>query len=134
VQPGLKYIDIPLQHINDRMLKAMGRRINRAKTEALLQRIRRRVPDVTIRTTFIVGFPGETEAEFHELLEFVRGFGFDAAGRVQILFRGRNAAARMKEQLPRRSRRSVMRDSCWRSRKWPWPQRGAKSAGRSISR
>ena len=65
----LKYIDIPLQHINDRMLKAMGRRINRAKTEALLQRIRRRVPDVTIRTTFIVGFPGETEAEFL-VLEF----------------------------------------------------------------
>ncbi len=95
----LKYIDIPLQHINDRMLKAMGRRINRAKTEALLQRIRRHIPDVTIRTTFIVGFPGETEAEFDELLEFVRGFGFDAAGAFKFSFEAETPAARMKEQL-----------------------------------
>jgi ribosomal protein S12 methylthiotransferase len=92
----LPYIDIPLQHINDRVLKAMGRRITRAKTEALLERIRRRIPGVTIRSTFIVGFPGETEAEFGELLEFVRGFGFDAAGAFKFSLEAETPAARLK--------------------------------------
>ena len=76
----VKYVDLPLQHINDLMLKAMGRRVTRAATETLLNQLRRRIPGVTIRTTFIVGFPGETETEFAELLEFVRAFGFDAVG------------------------------------------------------
>lgn len=76
----VKYIDMPLQHINDRMLRAMGRRINRDATEKLLDKLRKRIPGVTIRTTFIVGFPGETEAEFAELEHFVQDFGFDAAG------------------------------------------------------
>ncbi len=76
----VKYVDLPLQHINDRMLRRMGRRVTRAETETLLSELRRRVPGITIRTTLIVGFPGETEEEFAELLEFVRGFGFDALG------------------------------------------------------
>jgi ribosomal protein S12 methylthiotransferase len=95
----LDYIDIPLQHINDRVLKAMGRRITRAKTEALLERIRRRIRGVTLRTTFIVGFPGETEAEFGELLEFATGFGFDAAGAFKFSLESETPAARMKGQL-----------------------------------
>lgn len=76
----VKYIDLPLQHINDRVLKAMHRRINRAQTESLLARLRERIPDVAIRTTMIAGFPGETEAEFEELVAFVRDFRFDALG------------------------------------------------------
>ena len=77
----VKYIDIPLQHINERVLRSMHRRVTRKQTEALLAKIRQRIPNVTIRTTFIVGFPGETEAEFQELLDFARDSGFDAAVR-----------------------------------------------------
>ncbi len=74
------YIDIPLQHVNDRVLKAMHRRVDRARTERLLQRIRDRIPGVSIRTTMIVGFPGETDQEFEELVRFIRDFRFDALG------------------------------------------------------
>jgi len=95
----VKYIDLPLQHINDRMLKAMGRRVTRSQTEALLERIRVRIPGVTIRTTFIVGFPGETDAEFEELLRFVREFGFDAAGAFQYSREPETPAGRMADQL-----------------------------------
>jgi ribosomal protein S12 methylthiotransferase len=96
----VKYIDIPLQHINDRVLKAMGRRVTRARTETLLARLRRRIPGVTIRTTFIVGFPGETDAQFAELCTFVRSFGFDAVGAFKYSFELGTPAARMKGQVP----------------------------------
>src|SRR5262249_5350458 len=56
----IPYLDMPLQHIADRMLKRMQRRVNRADTEALVARLRRAIPNLTLRTTFIVGFPGET--------------------------------------------------------------------------
>jgi len=95
----VKYIDIPLQHINDRVLKAMHRRVTRRQTEDLLDRIRRRIPGVTIRTTFIVGFPGETEDEFSELLEFVRSAGFDAVGAFPYSLEPETPAGRMKNQL-----------------------------------
>src|SRR5262245_55657443 len=74
------YLDMPLQHINDRMLKRMQRRVNRAETEDLLGRLRKALPKLTLRTTFIVGFPGETEAEFAELSDFVREHRFERAG------------------------------------------------------
>jgi len=76
----VKYIDIPLQHINDRVLDSMRRRTSRTLIETLLDKLRSRVPDIAIRTTFISGFPGETDAEHDELLQFVRDFGFDAMG------------------------------------------------------
>src|SRR5262249_5412730 len=68
----LPYLDMPLQHINDRMLRLMARRVNRRETVALIGKLRRAIPNLALRTTFIVGFPGETEAEFAELLEFTR--------------------------------------------------------------
>ncbi len=76
----LKYIDMPLQHINDRVLDAMRRRTSRKLIETLLQKLRQRVPGITIRTTFISGFPGETKTQHRELVKFVREFGFDAMG------------------------------------------------------
>lgn len=91
----VKYIDIPLQHIHDRLLRAMGRRVTRAQTEALLEKLRRRIPGVTIRTTFIVGFPGETEAEFSDLESFVRGFGFEAVGAFPYSYEAETPAARI---------------------------------------
>jgi ribosomal protein S12 methylthiotransferase len=76
----LKYIDMPLQHINDRVLDRMKRKTSRKLIETLLAKLRKRVPGIAIRTTFISGFPGETKAEHNELVAFVRGFGFDAMG------------------------------------------------------
>ncbi len=94
------YIDIPLQHINDRILKAMYRRIDRAATEQLLQTIRDRIPGVTIRTTLIAGFPGESEREFEELLRFIKEFRFDALGVFPYSREPETPAGRMKKQLP----------------------------------
>jgi ribosomal protein S12 methylthiotransferase len=74
------YLDLPLQHINDRMLKRMQRRVNRQETEKLLGRLRQAIPGLALRTTFIVGFPGETDAEFDELLAFVREAKFERVG------------------------------------------------------
>jgi ribosomal protein S12 methylthiotransferase len=75
-----KYIDIPIQHISDSVLKKMGRGITKNQTIKLLETIRSKVDDVAIRTTLIVGFPGETEQSFKELLEFVKDFQFDRLG------------------------------------------------------
>ncbi len=74
------YLDLPLQHINDRVLRRMVRRVDRAATERLLYRLRDRWPGLALRTTFIVGFPGETDAEFEELRRFVADFKFERLG------------------------------------------------------
>ncbi|MGD9904484.1 MAG: 30S ribosomal protein S12 methylthiotransferase RimO [Vicinamibacterales bacterium] len=76
----VRYIDLPLQHASDRVLKRMKRPGTRASYERLLAGIRARIPDVVLRTTFIVGFPGETEADVAELLAFVSAVGFDHVG------------------------------------------------------
>lgn len=76
----LKYIDIPLQHASTRMLANMRRHITREATERLLDRLRARVPGIAIRTTFISGFPGETDADHRELVDFVRQQRFEAVG------------------------------------------------------
>lgn len=74
------YIDIPLQHISDSILKSMRRGINGAKTRALISAMRERLPQAAIRTAFIVGYPGETEADFNELKLFVAEAKFDRMG------------------------------------------------------
>lgn len=75
-----KYVDLPLQHASDRLLSSMNRYDTKAEVEVLLKKLRTKVPGITIRTTFIVGFPGETEADFIELKEFVSAQRFDNAG------------------------------------------------------
>jgi ribosomal protein S12 methylthiotransferase len=75
-----KYVDLPLQHINNRILKAMNRKGKRKEIEQLISRLRNLIPDLSLRTTFIVGFPGEGEEEFEELIDFVRTTGFDRIG------------------------------------------------------
>lgn len=74
------YLDIPLQHASDPVLKAMKRQITRKETEVLLDEIRRRVPGIAIRTTMLVGFPGETEEDFESLVRFVEEQRFDRLG------------------------------------------------------
>lgn len=74
------YIDMPLQHASDAMLKRMSRRVNRTDTERLLDKLRSRIDDLVLRTTLITGFPGETEADFQELAEFVNKWRFERLG------------------------------------------------------
>ena len=76
----LNYFDLPLQHVNSEILSAMGRRITRSETERLIKTIRTISPDAVLRTTFIVGFPGETEQQFEELKGFVAEYQFDRMG------------------------------------------------------
>ena len=76
----LPYLDMPLQHVSDRVLKRMTRRTTRAKTEELVGKLRDRVPNLVLRTTMLVGFPGETEAEFRELVDFVTDWKFERLG------------------------------------------------------
>lgn len=76
----VKYFDIPLQHINNQILKTMNRRMTREIIEAALDNIRNEIPDAVIRTQFIVGYPGETEEQFEELLEFIRNQELDRVG------------------------------------------------------
>ena len=76
----LHYIDIPVQHIDDDILKRMNRHGNRALIESVIQKLRREIPDIVIRTTAIVGFPGETEEQFQELLNFVKEIKFNRFG------------------------------------------------------
>jgi ribosomal protein S12 methylthiotransferase len=76
----LPYIDMPLQHINDQMLRRMSRRVTRAGTEELLGKLRDRIPGLVLRTTFITGFPGETDEQFAELADFIREQRFERMG------------------------------------------------------
>jgi ribosomal protein S12 methylthiotransferase len=94
------YLDMPLQHINDRMLKRMQRRVNRKSTEELLSRLRSSIPGLTLRTTFIVGFPGETDAEFEELCAFVRSTKFERAGVFPYSLEPGTPATRLEGHLP----------------------------------
>jgi ribosomal protein S12 methylthiotransferase len=94
------YLDMPLQHVNDRLLKRMQRRVSRAETEDLLKRLRQAIPDLTLRTTFIVGFPGETEAEFEELCDFVRDSRFERVGVFSYSLEPGTPAARLPDHLP----------------------------------
>lgn len=76
----VKYLDIPVQHGSDAVLKRMGRKTTRAKIEKLIEKLRKEIPDITLRTGIIVGFPGETEEEFSELKEFLEKVKFDRVG------------------------------------------------------
>jgi len=77
---AVNYLDMPLQHASQKILKLMKRGGNRESLERLIKRVRKAVPDIAVRTTFIVGFPGETEEDFEELMTFIRNVEFDRVG------------------------------------------------------
>jgi ribosomal protein S12 methylthiotransferase len=101
-----KYVDIPLQHISDRMLTAMKRVTSGDYIRDLLRRMRAGIPGLGIRTTFIVGFPGETEEDFQELLEFIEEFRFERAGVFQYSKEEGTRAYKMDGQLHHATRKS----------------------------
>jgi len=94
------YVDIPLQHLNDNILRRMGRRVSKADCLDLIKQLRTQVPGIAIRTTFIVGFPGETDARFKELLDLVRDIRFDHMGAFAYSAEPDTPAANLPNQVP----------------------------------
>ncbi len=105
----LPYLDLPLQHINDDILLRMRRRVTRAETERLIDRLRQRIERLVLRTTLIAGFPGETEQQFDELLEFVRRRRFERLGAFAYSEEPGTPAAELASRLPE-SVRSARRE------------------------
>lgn len=93
------YFDIPIQHISDAVLKRMNRRTNGKQIEELINKIKKQIPDVILRTSLIVGFPGETEEDFNKLYEFVKKGYFDKLGVFTYSKEDGTPAARLKEQI-----------------------------------
>jgi ribosomal protein S12 methylthiotransferase len=102
----VKYLDMPLQHSSDRLLRAMKRGRDARFLRALLARLRERVPDIALRTSLIVGLPGETEADFEDLVRFVREQRFERLGVFEFSPEEGTPAAEMKGQVPAATRRA----------------------------
>ena len=96
----LPYLDLPLQHVNDEILRRMRRRVGRAQIERLLERLRRRIESLVLRTTLIAGFPGETDQQFEELLAFVRQQRFERLGAFAYCAEPGTPAAELDDQVP----------------------------------
>lgn len=101
-----KYLDLPLQHIDDQILTQMNRHLDEPQTRELLQRLRDRIPDLTLRTSFIVGFPGETREQFDKLLEFVKEGHFERVGVFPYSREEGTPAAKLPEQVLARTKKS----------------------------
>ena len=96
----LPYIDIPLQHVNDGMLRQMNRRVTKLETEQLLEKLRKQIPNLVLRTSFIVGFPGETDTMFQELLRFADRWQFERAGVFRFSTEQGTPAASLTPKVP----------------------------------
>jgi ribosomal protein S12 methylthiotransferase len=96
----LPYIDIPLQHASDAMLKRMSRRVTRTETEELLGRLRSRIDGLSLRTTFITGFPGETDDDFNQLFDFVEKHRFERMGVFTYSLEPDTPAAKLSDHVP----------------------------------
>ncbi len=101
-----KYFDIPIQHISNSILKRMNRKTNKENIKKLIEKIRNKIPNVTLRTSLIVGFPGETKEDFEELLEFVEKTKFDKLGVFMYSKEDGTPAAKMPEQIHGNTKKS----------------------------
>src|SRR4026209_1873153 len=111
---AVKYLDMPLQHASQNVLKLMKRGGNRASLERLIERVRKRVPGIAVRTTFISGFPGETEKDFEELLSFIKNVEFDRVGVFTYSDEEGTPAFDLSDKVPQRTasrrRNSLMKE------------------------
>lgn len=107
----VKYVDIPLQHISDNVLKRMNRKTNKKDILALIENLRINIPDIVIRTTFIVGFPGETESDFKELFDFIEDVKFERLGVFTYSKEEDTPAYNLPDQIPddiKENRRNII--------------------------
>jgi len=103
------YLDLPIQHIDNQILAAMNRRVDEAGVRSLLERIRTRIPDMTLRTSLIVGFPGETDDQFRKLLAFVEEGHFERLGVFRYSREEGTPAARLENQVPERVKQARLK-------------------------
>ncbi|MBR4975561.1 MAG: MiaB/RimO family radical SAM methylthiotransferase, partial [Thermoguttaceae bacterium] len=108
----LPYVDVPLQHCNSELLKKMNRRVDKAQTEDLLARLREEIPGLVLRTSLIVGFPGETEAAYQELVDFVEKWKFERAGVFEFSAEPGTPAASLDGQVPEEIKRRRLERLC----------------------
>ena len=94
------YLDLPIQHANDTILKRMGRRTSKQQLEKIVKKLRQEIPDIALRTTLITGFPGETQEQHEELMEFVDEMEFDRLGVFTYSPEEDTKAAEMSDQIP----------------------------------
>jgi len=118
---AVKYLDMPLQHASQNVLKLMKRGGNRKSLERLIERVRKRVPGIAVRTTFITGFPGETDEDFNELLSFVKNVEFDRVGVFTYSDEEGTPAYELANKVPHRTaakrRTSLMKEQASISRR-----------------
>jgi ribosomal protein S12 methylthiotransferase len=125
------YLDMPLQHAADAVLKRMQRRVNRAATEELLEKLRARIPDLVLRTTFIAGFPGETREQFAELVEFARRWRFERVGVFTYSLEPDTPAARLDGHLPEEEK-AARRDELMRAQQAIAHDHARRQVGRIL--
>ncbi len=95
-----RYLDMPIQHINDEILQAMKRKTSKAQIQEIIRKLRKEIPDIVIRTSLMVGFPGETEAQFEELVAFVKEFALDNIGIFKYSLEKESASATYLDHVP----------------------------------
>lgn len=113
------YLDLPIQHASDRILKRMGRRTTRKQLEDIIAKLRREIPDIVLRTSLITGFPGETQEDHEELMEFVDEMEFDRLGVFTYSPEEGTPAETMEGQVPEEVKEERRDDSCLSSRRFP---------------
>jgi ribosomal protein S12 methylthiotransferase len=126
------YLDIPLQHSSPAVLRRMRRPSDIAEVRRTLERLRTAMPDIALRTTFLVGFPGETEEEFQELLDFVREARFDHIGAFPFSPQPGTEAARLPDQVPERVKRRRYRELMEVAQEVSW-ERNCEWVGKEMT-
>ena len=126
------YIDMPIQHASDRILRLMGRKTNRKEITDRIRSIREAIPEITLRTTMLVGFPGETEEDFKDLLRFVKEIRFDRLGAFAYSREEGTEAAEMPDQVPEEVKKDRVR-KLMRLQKRISRSRSEEKVGRTLS-
>ncbi|MBA7668928.1 Ribosomal protein S12 methylthiotransferase RimO [subsurface metagenome] len=104
------YLDLPLQHISDKILKRMNRPVKKRYVISLINKLRDRIPNLSLRTTFIVGFPGETDKDFEELLDFIKEFRFERLGAFIFSREEGTPAYDFPQQIPMRIKKERLKE------------------------
>ena len=125
------YLDMPIQHAADTVLKRMGRRTTHKELDALIAKLRREIPDIALRTSLITGFPQETEEEHEELMEFVKHAGFERLGVFTYSREENTAAARMKGQITKKVKEKRQKE-LMKLQQQISRQRGEEKVGKTI--
>lgn len=128
----VKYIDMPLQHISDSVLQRMNRRDNEVSIRAMIEKLRERVQGITIRTTFITGFPGETEEDFDKLKDFIKEIRFERLGVFEYSREENTPAYDMPDQIPEKVKRKRY-DALMKEQRRIHKENNEKMVGKTVS-